>query len=54
MLTRTNQADSMEKTQLNVAFGYLSTLLGYLCLYPPIRERFISIYAKGTLSLIHI
>lgn len=40
----------MEKTQLNVAFGYLSTLLGYLCLYPPIRERFISIYSKNNLE----
>lgn len=40
----------MEKTQLNVAFGYLSTLLGYLCLYPPIRERFVSIYSKSSLE----
>jgi hypothetical protein len=40
----------MEKTQLNVAFGYLSILLGYLCLHQPIRERFISICSKGSLE----
>lgn len=40
----------MEKTQLNVAFGYLAILLGHLCLYQPIRERFMSIFAKRDLE----
>ncbi|KAH8908774.1 hypothetical protein BR93DRAFT_910572 [Coniochaeta sp. PMI_546] len=43
-------ADSMEKTQLNVAFGYLAILLGHLCLHQPIRERFMSIYGKRNLE----
>jgi hypothetical protein len=34
------KADSVEKTQLNVAFGYLAVLLGYLCLSEPVRKRF--------------
>ena len=29
----------MEESQKNVAFGYLSVLLGYLCLLPAILER---------------
>jgi hypothetical protein len=40
----------MEKTSLNVAFGYLGILLGHLCLHQPIRERFMSIYSKRTLE----
>ncbi|KAJ3573508.1 hypothetical protein NPX13_g4673 [Xylaria arbuscula] len=36
---RTGEADSMEKTHLNVAFGYLSILLGYLALHRPVREK---------------
>ena len=32
----------MIESQLNVAFGYLSTLLGYLCLDGSIRETFMS------------
>jgi hypothetical protein len=43
------KADSMEKTQLNVALGYLSVLLGYLCLDPSIRERFVQVHPKKTL-----
>ncbi|KAI1814810.1 hypothetical protein GGS20DRAFT_385799 [Poronia punctata] len=39
---RTGEADSIKKTHLNVAFGYLSVLLGYLALYSPARQRFIS------------
>ncbi|CAK7269500.1 hypothetical protein SEPCBS119000_003600 [Sporothrix epigloea] len=35
-----SEADSEEKSQLNVAFAYLSILLGYLCLYDPIRQAF--------------
>lgn len=30
----------MEKSQLNVVFGYLTILLGYLALYPPVRDKF--------------
>jgi hypothetical protein len=40
------QADSMEKTQLNVALGYLSVLLGYLCLSDSIRDRFVLVHPK--------
>jgi hypothetical protein len=32
------QADSVEKTQLNVAFGYLAVLLGYLALSSSVRQ----------------
>ncbi|ETS76715.1 hypothetical protein PFICI_12102 [Pestalotiopsis fici W106-1] len=38
----TAEADSEAKSQLNVAFGYLSVLLGYLCLFKPIRQVFRS------------
>lgn len=40
----------MEKSSINVAFGYLAILLGHLCLHEPIRERFMSIYAKRNLD----
>ena len=40
----------MEKTSLNVAFGYLAILLGHLCLHQPIRERFMLIYGKRNLE----
>ncbi|KAK4669699.1 uncharacterized protein QC763_205260 [Podospora pseudopauciseta] len=43
-------ADSMEKTQLNVALGYLSILLGYLCLHEPIKERFVRVHPKKSLQ----
>lgn len=33
------QAESVEESQKNVAFGYLSVLLGYLSLLPTISER---------------
>lgn len=36
----------MEETQLNVALGYLSILLGYLCMRGPIRDRFVSVHPK--------
>ncbi len=39
----------MEKTQFNVAFAYLSILLGCLCLHGSIRERFLAICPQGTL-----
>jgi hypothetical protein len=37
---RTAEADSVEKTHLNVVFGYLAVLLAYLCLHAPVRDRF--------------
>lgn len=40
MLTRSEpQADSVEKTQLNVAVGYLAIVLGFLSLTAPVRQR---------------
>ncbi|KAK0739180.1 wings apart-like protein regulation of heterochromatin-domain-containing protein [Apiosordaria backusii] len=47
---KTADADSMEKTQLNVALGYLSILLGYLCLHDPIKERFVTVHPKKSLQ----
>ncbi|SPN98864.1 uncharacterized protein DNG_01904 [Cephalotrichum gorgonifer] len=35
----TKEADSVEKTQLNVAVGYLAIVLGYLSLSTPVRQR---------------
>ena len=40
----------MEKTQLNVALGYLSILLGYLCLCESIRDRFALVHPKKSLQ----
>jgi hypothetical protein len=40
----------MEKTQLNVALGYLSVLLGYLSLTASIRERFVSVHPKKNMQ----
>lgn len=48
--SRTAEADSEEKTHINVAFGYLSVLLGYLCHYDPIRKRFEALNAGGGLE----
>lgn len=45
----TSEADSVEKSQLNVAFGYLSLLLGYMSLYEPVRQRFSSMHKAGNL-----
>jgi hypothetical protein len=39
----------MEETQLNVALGYLSVLLGYLCLRDSIRERFVSVHPRKSM-----
>jgi hypothetical protein len=33
-----------------VAFGYLSVLLGYLSLYPPVRQVFRSCHASKTMG----
>ncbi|RFU33907.1 hypothetical protein B7463_g2460, partial [Scytalidium lignicola] len=35
----TSEADSVQESQRNVAFGYLSVLLGYLSLLPAISDR---------------
>ena len=40
----------MDKTQLNVALGYLSILLGYLCLRDAIRQRFLVVHPKRSLQ----
>lgn len=40
----------MEKTQLNVALGYLSVLLGYLCLTDSIRDRFVLVHPKKNIQ----
>ncbi|TVY49527.1 Wings apart-like protein-like protein [Lachnellula occidentalis] len=34
-----SEANSVEETQKNVAFGYLSVLLGYFCLLPELSDR---------------
>ncbi|KAK3378179.1 wings apart-like protein regulation of heterochromatin-domain-containing protein [Podospora didyma] len=48
--SKTSDADSMEKTQLNVALGYLSIFLGYLCLCESIRDRFALVHPKKSLQ----
>ncbi|KAH6850819.1 wings apart-like protein regulation of heterochromatin-domain-containing protein [Chaetomium sp. MPI-CAGE-AT-0009] len=48
--SKTADADSMEKTQLNVALGYLSVLLGYLSLTASIRERFVLVHPKKNMQ----
>jgi hypothetical protein len=44
------QADSVEESQKNVAFGYLSVLLGYLALLPSIAARIRKRNPKHTLQ----
>ncbi|TVY25385.1 Wings apart-like protein [Lachnellula hyalina] len=46
---RISEADSVEETQKNVAFGYLSVLLGYFCLLPEISNRVQNRQPKKTL-----
>ncbi|KJR80409.1 uncharacterized protein SPSK_04910 [Sporothrix schenckii 1099-18] len=45
-----SEADSEEKSQLNVAFAYLSILLGYLCLHDPIYQAFKLLSPSGNLN----
>ncbi|CAK7212269.1 hypothetical protein SEUCBS140593_001447 [Sporothrix eucalyptigena] len=45
-----SEADSEEKSQLNVAFAYLSILLGYLCLHDPIYQAFRRLSPSGSLK----
>ncbi|KAI3334875.1 wings apart-like protein regulation of heterochromatin-domain-containing protein [Ustulina deusta] len=47
---RTSEADSMEKTHLNVAFGYLSVILGYLALHRPVRQKLISSHSAKSIG----
>ncbi|KAI0199069.1 wings apart-like protein regulation of heterochromatin-domain-containing protein [Astrocystis sublimbata] len=47
---RTGEADSMEKTHLNVAFGYLSVLLGYLSLHGPVRHKVIHSHSARSIG----
>ncbi|KAI0194049.1 hypothetical protein EV127DRAFT_233992 [Xylaria flabelliformis] len=47
---RTGEADSMEKTHLNVAFGYLSVLLGYLSLHGPVRHKLIHSHSAKSIG----
>ncbi|KAI0408148.1 wings apart-like protein regulation of heterochromatin-domain-containing protein [Xylaria palmicola] len=47
---RTGEADSMEKTHLNVAFGYLSVLLGYLSLHAPVRQKLKSSHSAKSIG----
>ncbi|KAH0538618.1 hypothetical protein FGG08_004819 [Glutinoglossum americanum] len=49
-LEKTAEADSMEESQSNVAFGYLSVLLGSLCQNPDIRGLLRSKLPGGTLK----
>jgi hypothetical protein len=42
----------VEDTHRNVAFGYLSVLLGYLALMPEIEERIRSRLGKDSLQLL--
>ncbi|KAJ2900194.1 hypothetical protein MKZ38_002553 [Zalerion maritima] len=45
-----SEADSVDKTRFNVAFGYLSVLLGYLCSEAPARTKFKALSNEGTLE----
>ncbi|KAI8965648.1 wings apart-like protein regulation of heterochromatin-domain-containing protein [Daldinia sp. FL1419] len=47
---RTAEADSMETSHLNVAFGYLSVLLGYLALHPPVRQKIRSNHSAKSIA----
>ncbi|KAI0852271.1 wings apart-like protein regulation of heterochromatin-domain-containing protein [Daldinia vernicosa] len=47
---RTAEADSMETSHLNVAFGYLSVLLGYLALHPPVRQKIRSNHSTKSIT----
>ncbi|KAI1468494.1 wings apart-like protein regulation of heterochromatin-domain-containing protein [Daldinia caldariorum] len=47
---RTAEADSMETSHLNVAFGYLSVLLGYLALHPPVRQKIRSSHSAKSIT----
>ena len=44
------EADSVEKSHLNVGFAYLAVLLGHLCLYAPVRQKFRSSHAAKSMG----
>ncbi|KAK8101555.1 hypothetical protein PG999_011929 [Apiospora kogelbergensis] len=46
----TAEADSDAKSQLNVAFGYLAVLLGYLSLLKPFRNAFRASHSKKSMK----
>ncbi|KAK8001809.1 hypothetical protein PG991_014031 [Apiospora marii] len=46
----TAEADSDAKSQLNVAFGYLAVLLGYLSLLKPFRAAFRASHSKKSMK----
>ncbi|KAK8110575.1 uncharacterized protein PG998_007032 [Apiospora kogelbergensis] len=48
--TNAFQADSDAKSQLNVAFGYLAVLLGYLSLLKPFRNAFRASHSKKSMK----
>ncbi|KAI0885226.1 uncharacterized protein GGS22DRAFT_163157 [Annulohypoxylon maeteangense] len=47
---RTAEADSMETSHLNVAFGYLTVLLGYLALHGPVRQKIRSSHSAKSIK----
>ncbi|KAI0840186.1 hypothetical protein F5Y06DRAFT_250534 [Hypoxylon sp. FL0890] len=47
---RTAEADSMETSHLNVAFGYLTVLLGYLSLHAPVRQKIRSNHSARSIG----
>ncbi|KAI1407411.1 hypothetical protein F5Y13DRAFT_126564 [Hypoxylon sp. FL1857] len=47
---RTAEADSMETSRLNVAFGYLTVLLGYLALHAPVRQKIQSTHSAKSIG----
>ncbi|KAI1138945.1 hypothetical protein F5Y05DRAFT_383091 [Hypoxylon sp. FL0543] len=47
---RTAEADSMETSHLNVAFGYLTVLLGYLALHAPVRQNIRSNHSANSIG----
>ncbi|KAL2068355.1 hypothetical protein VTL71DRAFT_16453 [Oculimacula yallundae] len=49
-LERTSQADSVQESQKNVAFGYLSVLLGFLSLQPSLSSRISALQPRKTLK----
>ncbi|CZT05176.1 hypothetical protein WAI453_005460 [Rhynchosporium graminicola] len=49
-LERSSQADSVQESQKNVAFGYLSVLLGFLSLLPSLSTRISALQPRTTLK----
>ncbi|CAM1508530.1 Fc.00g053780.m01.CDS01 [Cosmosporella sp. VM-42] len=50
--TTTSEADSVEKSQLSVALGYLAVLLGYLSLVSSVRTRLAQTRGEGISGLV--